>query len=573
MTPEFAYFLKVNVAFALFYAFYRLFFYKDTFFKLRRTVLLSFFGLALVYPLFNMHDWIRGQEPIVEVIMIYSSMIAPEATVSATNSASITWQDIFSLGLWLLYSGVIIFLGIRFFAQLFSILWLARKSEKRKINSLQIYALNKPAGPFSFFKMIFVHPESHSDKEMEEILTHEQTHVSQWHSIDVMVCEFISIICWFNPFVWLLKREVRHNLEYLADNRVLESGYDSRSYQYHLLGLAHHHKESTNLYNSFNVLHLKNRIGMMNKKRSRGIGRTKYIVFIPLVGTLMLLSNIEALARITKNVAHDIVRSEYIAPVTEGITVTAYSKESIEANNPTTAEKIAPIIEEEEESVDNMVFTVVETMPQFPGGDSELIRFIEDKITYPKDAKDEGASGRVVSSFVVTRDGDIRDIQVIRSIFPSLDKEAVRIIKAMPKWEPGTQRGKPVNVKYTVPIHFRLDNHAPVQESADPNHTFTVVERMPQYPGGDAALLKFIGSSIKYPVIAQEYGIQGRVVVSFTVDEEGSIVDPEVIRSIDPSLDQEALRVVKTFPRWKPGEQRGKAVRVKYTVPIQFRLQ
>ncbi len=571
MTPEFAYFLKVNVAFALFYAFYRLFFYKDTFFKLRRTVLLSFFGLALAYPLFNMHDWIRGQEPIVEVIMIYSSMIAPEATVTAEKASPIVWQEIFRIGLWLIYGGVIAFLVFRFFAQFISILWLGRKSEKREIGGLNVYALAKPAGPFSFFKMIFIHPESHSEKEMEEILTHEQTHVSQWHSIDVIICELISIICWFNPFVWLLKREVRHNLEYLADNRVLESGYDSRSYQYHLLGLAHQHKESTNLYNSFNVLHLKNRIGMMNKKRSRGIGRTKYLVFIPLVGALMVLSNIEAVARVTKNVARDIVTSERIAPMVEETIVSVVPEDFPESIASIPEEKQSPAVEETDESSENMVFTVVEKMPQFPGGDKELLRFISKNIKYPQDAREEGITGRVVSSFVVTKEGNIRDVEIIRSVSPSIDKEAARIIGSMPKWTPGSQRDRAVDVRYTVPISFRLED--PVSDQPDANHVFTVVESMPRFPGGDVALLKYISQSIKYPVIAQENDIQGRVVVSFVVDKDGSIVEPEVIRKIDPSLDMEALRVVKSFPKWAPGEQRGKAVRVKYTVPIQFRLQ
>jgi len=111
------------------------------------------------------------------------------------------------------------------------------------------------------------------------------------------------------------------------------------------------------------------------------------------------------------------------------------------------------------------------------------------------------------------------------------------------------------------------------EEEESENQIFTVVEKMPAFPGGDAALLKFITSSIKYPVIAQENGVQGRVVVSFVVNRDGSVVDAEVARGVDPSLDKEALRVVNTMPKWSPGEQRGKPVRVKYTVPIQFRLQ
>jgi protein TonB len=114
-----------------------------------------------------------------------------------------------------------------------------------------------------------------------------------------------------------------------------------------------------------------------------------------------------------------------------------------------------------------------------------------------------------------------------------------------------------------------------VEEEAEESaqEIFTVVEKMPQFPGGDAALLKFVSSSIKYPVIAQENGIQGRVVVSFVVNRDGSVVDAVVMRGVDPSLDKEALRVIGTMPKWTPGEQRGKPVRVKYTLPVQFRLQ
>ncbi|MEI3105755.1 MAG: M56 family metallopeptidase [Parabacteroides merdae] len=183
---------------------------------------------------------------------------------------------------------------VPFFSAVEQHLLLARRSEVTLIRNVRVHLLNKRAGPFSFFRLVFLHPDSHSEKEIDEILVHECTHVSQWHSINMLICELVCIICWVNPFVWLLKREVRHNLEYLADDSVLESGYDSRSYQYHLLGLAHTNRSVTSLSNNFNMLHLKNRISMMNKKRSRSIGRTKYSIFIPVVGALLILSNVDA---------------------------------------------------------------------------------------------------------------------------------------------------------------------------------------------------------------------------------------------------------------------------------------
>ncbi len=607
MTPEFAYLLKVNVAFVLFYAFYRLFFYKDTFFKLRRAILLAFFGLALFYPLLNIQDWVRQQEPIADVIYMYSAML-PEATAKADAAASVDWYGWLLGSLGFIYWGIVAFLCGRFLVQLSSILWLAHTSERVVIHETPVYALRKAAGPFSFFRMVFLHPESHSDKETDEILTHECTHVSQWHSIDVILSEMMCMACWFNPFVWLLKREVRHNLEYLADNTVIQSGYDSKSYQYHLLGLAHHQSVTT-LYNSFNVLHLKNRIMMMNKKRSPGIVRTKYLIFIPLVGILMLLSNIEAVARLTVRLANEATVSNAVVTAT-GILVDETGQPLIGASVVVKGGKERTItdrkgafslevpanailrcsyqgresqevlaadmtnnthlsLSSKSREMNEQVFTVVEKMPSFPGGDAELLKYIATNIKYPKESQDNGEQGRVICSFIVGRDGSVNNPEVLRGVTPLLNEEAVRVINTMPRWNPGMQRGKAVAVKYTVPITFRLKS--PVEEAKE--ETLTVVDVMPQYPGGDRELLKFIAQSIKYPTDAQEAGVQGRVICSFVVDKKGNIVEPKIIRGIDPSLDAEALRVIGMMPRWTPGRQDGKAVRVLYTVPITFRLQ
>lgn len=607
MTPEFAYLLKVNVAFVLFYAFYRLFFYKDTFFKLRRAILLAFFGLALFYPLLNIQDWVRQQEPIADVIYMYSAML-PEATAKADAAASVDWYGWLLGSLGFIYWGIVAFLCGRFLVQLSSILWLAHTSERVVIHETPVYALRKAAGPFSFFRMVFLHPESHSDKETDEILTHECTHVSQWHSINVILSEMMCMACWFNPFVWLLKREVRHNLEYLADNTVIQSGYDSKSYQYHLLGLAHHQSVTT-LYNSFNVLHLKNRIMMMNKKRSPGIVRTKYLIFIPLVGILMLLSNIEAVARLTVRLANEATVSNAMVTAT-GILVDETGQPLIGASVVVKGGKERTITDKKgafslevpanailrcsyqgresqevlaadmtnnthlslsskSREMNEQVFTVVEKMPSFPGGDAELLKYIATNIKYPKESQDNGEQGRVICSFIVGRDGSVNNPEVLRGVTPLLNEEAVRVINTMPRWNPGMQRGKAVAVKYTVPITFRLKS--PVEEAKE--ETLTVVDVMPQYPGGDRELLKFIAQSIKYPTDAQEAGVQGRVICSFVVDKKGNIVEPKIIRGIDPSLDAEALRVIGMMPRWTPGRQDGKAVRVLYTVPITFRLQ
>lgn len=664
MTPEFAYFLKVNVAFVLFYAFYRLLFYKDTFFKLRRASLLAFFGLALLYPLLNIQEWVKEQEPMTEVIQIYSAIL-PEMTVTPEVVVKTDWKGILLSASSYMYWGVMALLFVRFFIQLSSILLLAYRSRRTVIHGVPVYRLDKPAGPFSFFKMIFIHPESHSEKEIDEILTHECTHVFQWHSVDVMICELITVICWVNPFAWLLKREVRHNLEYLADNTVIQSGYDCKSYQYHLLGLAHHYQAAATLYNSFNVLHLKNRISMMNKKRSHGIGRTKYLIFIPLAAFLMLLSNIEAVARITGEIAAEAVAGvkeateisvlseddvkvsgqvidDFNGPViganvivkgtnvgtitdTEGYFVLETTKNAVlrfsfpgmkakevavkdvqgklkvqlysdgSAQGSQSAPPPPPMSPQISTDPSDLVFTVVEVMPEFPGGQGALLQFLAKSIKYPVIAQQNGIQGRVTCSFVVGKDGVIRNIEVIRGVDPSLDLEAARVISMMPKWKPGMQKGKEVSVKYTVPVTFRLqgkednkptplpagegDNEITVvgygeQKSADTSgQVFAIVEKMPQFPGGEKAINEFISKTLQYPVIAQENGIQGKVVCSFIINQDGSVTDAEVISGVDPSLDREALRIVSAMPKWTPGTQRGKAVRVKYTMPVTFTLQ
>ena len=126
-------------------------------------------------------------------------------------------------------------------------------------------------------------------------------------------------------------------------------------------------------------------------------------------------------------------------------------------------------------------------------------------------------------------------------------------------------KGEAVEIKYVPEVVE--------EEEVEEQQIFQVVEEMPEFPGGMAECLKFLAKNIKYPTIAQENGVQGRVIVQFVVNQDGSIVDPVVVRSVDPYLDKEALRVIKMMPKWKPGKQRGKAVRVKYTVPVTFKLQ
>ena len=234
---------------------------------------------------------------------------------------------------------------------------------------------------------------------------------------------------------------------------------------------------------------------------------------------------------------------------------------------------------------DGEIFTVVEEMPQFPGGMGEAMKFLAKNIKYPAVALQNKIEGRVIVQFVVKENGKVADLKVVRGVTPELDAEALRVVGLMPDWIPGKQRGKAVAVKYTMPIMFRLQTPAPKEEAASapqivPNdkpvvqrgEIFTVVEEMPQYPGGMMECMKFLSKNINYPAEAQKAGVEGRVIVQFIVNRDGKVSDAEVIRGVHPDLDAEALRVIGLMPEWVPGKQRGQAVSVKYTMPITFRV-
>lgn len=420
-----AYFLKINVAIALFYAFYRLFFYKDTFFTWRRAALLCFFAISAVYPLLNIQTWITEQEPMVAMADLYADIVLPEFTITPEQATS-DWKTLLLQTVGFAYWGMVIVLAIRFFIQLAGIIRLAFRCRKAKIGNTNVHLLRQASGPFSFFHWIFIHPTSHTEDELSEILTHEQTHANQWHSIDVLVSEIVCIFCWFNPFAWLIRSEMRINHEYLADRKVVTSGYDRKTYQYHLLGLKQNQPAAANLYNNFSVLPLKNRIKMLNRKRTRNIMRSKYLMFIPVTALLILFSNCTNTGK--EESTEEKAEVKYIPTEVKPDTV----------------------------DIDNAVFDMVEEMPEFEGGNKALMDYLAANLQYPKGAETKGTQGRVIVQFIVNTDGSIDNAKVLRSVDPELDAEALRVINGMPKWKPGTQKGEPVRVKYTVPVVFRL---------------------------------------------------------------------------------------------------------------------
>ena len=548
MAPEWIYLLKVNVGIALFYAFYKLFCCRDTFFHWRRVALLSFLGISFLYPFLNIQHWVQEQPSMNELADYYATFIDMEEITVTETASTYPTPDALTLLSYLYIIGVVV-LGIRFLIQLVSIFRLVRKGQSVTVNGVRVISLSDEANPFSFFHWIFAYLPDLQGEGGKEILTHELTHVRQRHSIDVVFSELVNIVCWMNPFMWLMKAEIRLNLEYLADNKVAESLCNTKQYQYHLLGLANQNRQ-TGLYNHFNVSHLKNRIVMMNKKRTRTAGRIKYALFAPLATALLLVSNIEAVARTTERIAEKVSTT-----LTEEV-------------------KTTPTIDQ-----DDPVFQVVEQMPEFPGGMGECMKFLGRNINYPTEAMAKEIEGRVVTQMIIEKDGSISNAKIVRSVHPLLDQEALRVVESMPKWTPGKVKGQAVRVRYTLPVKFSLKKdyketiqHHQAEILPDENNLFINVDTSAQFPGGLNACLKFLSENIKYPEACKKEGIQGRVITQFTVDKDGSIKDVKVVRGVHPSLDEEAIRVIESMPKWEPGSVKDKPVAQKYTLPIMFSI-
>ena len=445
------YLIKINVALMLLYGFYRLTVSRDTFFGLRRLTLWLIYAVALIVPAFNLEYWVRETPTMASIANVYADTFYPVAVVKA-QAPGLTWMDVLQGIYW---AGVAV-LSLRMVWQLFSIIRLVVISRKQEVEGITVHLLKGEGSPFSFFRWIFMYPSTLDGKQLHEVMVHECTHVSGLHSLDTIFSELFSIACWFNPFAWLMKQEVRMNLEYLADESVLSDGNARKSYQYHLLGLAYRQpKDSTKIANNFNLLPLKKRIKMMNKRRTSEIGKAKYLLFAPLAGALLMVSNIESVAREIGEQVPEVVEVQQKAEQALNADV-AVANPMAKAEAKTSDATAQADTTKKKKSWD----CIPETMPQFPGGLGVMMKYLAANIKYPASAVKAKKQGRVIVTFIVQKDGSVTHAKIAKSVDPELDAEALRIVKGMPKWTPGTQNGKPVNVKYTLPVNFSLQKNA-----------------------------------------------------------------------------------------------------------------
>ena len=206
---------------------------------------------------------------------------------------------------------------------------------------------------------------------------------------------------------------------------------------------------------------------------------------------------------------------------------------------------------------------VVEQMPEFPGGQKALYKYLSENIRYPVVARENSIEGTVYIGFVVDTDGQLSNITVKRGVAGGCTEESVRVISSMPKWIPGKHKGELVRVNFTMPIKFKLD---------DPDPIYTTLDTMPSYPKGEKAMFQYLAKNIKYPAHARENGFAGTVKIQFVVNSDGTLSNFVFQERVGDGCDEEALRVIQAMPKWIPGVKNGQKVSAYYTLPIKFVL-
>jgi TonB family protein len=422
MSNFIVYLVQSAALLAVLYSVYWIFLRKDTFFHVNRFYLLSSMILSLVIPLLDIRIFAQGT--ISPVIIMLDPVLISSEKIEKVASENISWFEIAGV---VYLTGVFIF-SIRFIIQLLQLAFIIRRNKITRQEGSNIVFVDRGYSPFSFFNLIFIRKEYYFDGKLTPVLAHEKIHIQQYHTLDLLLIEIAIILQWFNPFAWFAGRSMKSIHEFLADEGVLKKGFLQSDYQTLILNEAMG-LQVNNLTNNFNVSLLKNRIKMMTKTRSASWTLVKVMAAIPAFFAVLIF-------------------------------FTAGTVNNLAAQN--TQQQVKPaeeqkVVTQEKSKAQEPVFTVVETMPSFPGGQEAMSKYLVENIKYPQEAKKNGVQGTVFVTYIVETDGTVSNVKVLRGFESECDAEAFRVVSSMPNWTPGKQKGQAVRVQFNLPIKFKLD--------------------------------------------------------------------------------------------------------------------
>ena len=476
----FVYILKSSVCLVVFYLFYRLLLSRETFHRFNRVALLSILLLSCLLPLVEVtveeqtevHQTMMTLE---QWLMLADMMNTADATDLQVEEVTVTWIQV---ALLVYLAGILLF-ALRNGYSLLKLGGLLKSGRKENLSKyidegekVTLIVHDRDIAPFSWMKYIVI-SEKDLDENGREILIHELAHIQNRHSWDLLVADICIFFQWFNPASWLLKQELQNIHEYEADETVIEKGVDAKQYQLLLIKKA----VGTRLYsmaNSFNHSKLKKRITMMLKEKSNPWAKLKYLYILPVAAIAVtafarpeISETAEEISAVKVNDLTAIVEAKAIKSTEESVQISTVSQDTVKVNYVPT--------EVSRKLQGTAVFEVVEEMPEFPGGVDAMMEYLQKELRYPESAKEKGIQGRVTVQFIIDKEGNVTNSKVTRSVDKDMDAEAIRLVKAMPKWKPGMQKGKAVAVKYTVPVVFRLEGGKTV------NSQVTVSSKMSEF--------------------------------------------------------------------------------------------
>ncbi|RZT91224.1 TonB family protein [Ancylomarina subtilis] len=423
MNDLYIYLLKSSAALALFYGVYHFFLQDEKFYKGIRFYLSSSLLMAFILPLIKMNFEVAGSANHSNIVLLLNAInLSSKANESAALLENISTTQLIT-GFYAFISFILI---LRSVVRICKTQKIIKNNPKDEFEGQELIKVNEDTPNFSFLGKIAINNQNFNTESFKNIIAHEKVHVEQKHWIDLLLVELTSIILWFNPFVWLFERAIKQTHELLADEGVIAQGCDIGQYQASILnqimGI-----EVMGLANNFNCSITKKRMIMMTKTNTSKNRMLRLLFIIPAIAIALTL-NLKCTSETEKPVEEDLIT------MSKGDQTTIKSE----------------MVNGEQ------IFAICEDMPQFPGGDKALQTWIAQNVKYPAEAQKNNIEGRVYISFVVNKDGAVKDVKIARGASPSIDAEALRVISAMPKWTPGKQRGEAVSVQYTVPINFSL---------------------------------------------------------------------------------------------------------------------
>ena len=527
--------LPIAATVAVLWLVYRLLFRNSNRLKFNRFFLLTSMLLALAMPLLGLlsgmevpqmatlkQNMFNGMMLSEVIVTPDGQPVLPEVTVTteATPSRFSVWQVV--VGIYLIGVGVMTLL---FLFKLGKLVVLIIRSPKRKMDgftAVYLSAVPEPVegpqrGSFSFFRYAFF-PNENVDPD---IMRHEMSHIAHHHSWDILFAEVMMILQWFNPFIYLYKKELQSLHEYQADRDVVATGVDKKNYMMLILQQCTA-VDFSGMSNNFSLILTKKRIKMITKnEKAKGLW-WRLLATVPVLAILMI------------------------------------------ANTKVTAQEQQP--EKKQINVEIGQFEIFDDYG-FPMDLTDTIIYNEDGsyVHFKTTEAPDPMTGEMRSKITATScNADGTPNENIKFTINAIEKHGDTTMYTV---EPFTLDAD----NFRLSIQTTEDN--PVQIIRNNNDSiYQIVDEMPQYPGGEKAMMEYVAKNVKYPQEAKDKEIQGRVFVSFVVEKDGSVSTVKVLRGIGGGCDEEAVRVVSSMPKWKPGIKDGKPVRVSYMMPLNFKL-